>query len=54
MKIMLLVIKAVSIFDYIREDNEEDVLKVGLRDEDLFSSVWKSVQNRSGWIIKFI
>ena len=45
-------LKAVSIFDYIREDNEEDVLKkVGLRDEDLFSSVWKSVQNRSGWIV---
>lgn len=45
-------LKAVSIFDYIREDNEEDVLKkVGLKDEDLFSSVWKSVQNRSGWII---
>ena len=45
-------LKAVSIFDYIREDNEEDVLKkVGLKDEDLFSSVWKSVQNRSGWIV---
>ena len=40
-----------DILDYIREDNENEILgKVGLRDEDLFSSVWKSARNRWLWL----
>jgi magnesium transporter len=40
-----------DIVDYIREDAEHEMLgKVGLRDEDLFSSVWKSARNRWLWL----
>ncbi len=40
-----------DIIDYIREDAEQEMLgKVGLRDEDLFSSVWKSARNRWLWL----
>ncbi len=40
-----------DIVDYIREDAEHEMLgKVGLRDEDLFSSVWKSAKNRWLWL----
>ena len=40
-----------DIVDYIREDAESEMLgKVGLRDEDLFSSVWKSARNRWLWL----
>ena len=40
-----------DIVDYIREEAEQESLgKVGLRDEDLFSSVWKSAQNRWLWL----
>ena len=40
-----------DIVDYIREDAETEMLgKVGLRDEDLFSSVWKSAKNRWLWL----
>ncbi|MGD8475644.1 MAG: magnesium transporter [Burkholderiales bacterium] len=40
-----------DIVDYIREDAENEMLgKVGLRDEDLFSSVWKSAKNRWLWL----
>ena len=40
-----------DILDYIREDTENEMLgKVGLRDEDLFSSVWKSARNRWLWL----
>ena len=40
-----------DIVDYIRDDAEQESLgKVGLRDEDLFSSVWKSAKNRWLWL----
>ncbi|MFZ2726278.1 MAG: magnesium transporter [Methylococcaceae bacterium] len=42
-----------SILDFIREKTDEDLLSqagVG-EDEDLFSSVWKSVRNRWGWLL---
>ena len=41
-----------SVVDYIREEAESDKLSmVGLREEeDLFSSIWKSVQNRWAWL----
>jgi magnesium transporter len=40
-----------DIVDYIREDAEQESLgKVGLRDEDLFSSVWNSAKNRWLWL----
>jgi len=40
-----------DIVDYIREDAENEILgKVGLRDEDMFSSVWKSAKNRWLWL----
>ena len=40
-----------DIVDYIREDAEHEMLgKVGLRDEDLFASVWKSAKNRWLWL----
>ena len=40
------------VMDYIREEAESDMLSLaGLREEeDLFSSVWKSVQNRWTWL----
>ncbi len=44
-------ITVTDIVDYIREDAEAEMLgKVGLRDEDLFSSVWKSARNRWLWL----
>ena len=41
-----------SVVDYIREEAESDKLSMaGLREEeDLFSSIWKSVQNRWAWL----
>lgn len=40
-----------AVVDFIREESESDLLgKVGLRDEDLFSSVWKSARNRWLWL----
>ncbi|HZV97946.1 MAG TPA: magnesium transporter [Methylophilaceae bacterium] len=41
-----------TVMDYIREEAESDMLSMaGLREEeDLFSSVWKSMQNRWTWL----
>jgi magnesium transporter len=41
-----------SVMDYIREESDNNQLSmVGLReDEDIFSSIWKSVQNRWAWL----
>ncbi|MFO7703863.1 MAG: magnesium transporter [Halopseudomonas sp.] len=41
-----------AILDYIREENDADVLSAaGLREEeDIFASVWKSVRNRWAWL----
>ena len=41
-----------SVVDYIREEAESDKLsRAGLREEeDLFSSIWKSVKNRWAWL----
>lgn len=41
-----------EMLDYIREENEADVLSAaGLREEeDIFASVWKSVRNRWAWL----
>jgi magnesium transporter len=40
-----------AVVDFIREESEAELLgKVGLRDEDLFSSVWKSARNRWLWL----
>ncbi len=41
-----------TVMDYIREEAESEMLSMaGLREEeDLFSSVWKSVQNRWTWL----
>ena len=41
-----------TVMDYIREEAESDMLSMaGLREEeDLFASVWKSVQNRWTWL----
>ena len=37
--------------DYIREETETEKLSmVGLREEDMFSTIWKSVQNRWAWL----
>lgn len=40
------------VLDYIRTESESDLLnQAGLReDEDIFASVWKSVQNRWTWL----
>lgn len=44
-------ITVTDIVDFIREDAESEMLgKVGLRDEDLFASVWKSARNRWLWL----
>ena len=42
-----------SIIDYIREENDEDrLIQAGVsEEEDLFSSVWKSVRNRWSWLL---
>ncbi|MEN9559602.1 MAG: domain:Divalent cation transporter [Pseudomonadota bacterium] len=41
-----------QVLDFIREAGEEDLrLQAGLKeDEDIFASVWKSVQNRWAWL----
>lgn len=41
-----------AVMDYIREETESEVLSMaGLREEeDIFASVWKSVQNRWAWL----
>ena len=41
-----------AVMDYIREEAEYDMLSMaGLReDEDFFSTIWKSVQNRWAWL----
>lgn len=41
-----------TVMDFIREEAESDMLSLaGLReDEDMFSSVWKAVQNRWTWL----
>ncbi|BBP02794.1 magnesium transporter MgtE [Sulfuriferula plumbiphila] len=41
-----------AVVDYIRQESDSDMLSIaGLReDEDIFSSVWKSVQNRWAWL----
>jgi magnesium transporter len=41
-----------AVMDFIRDEAESDMLSIaGLREEeDLFSSVWKSVQNRWSWL----
>lgn len=41
-----------AVMDFIRDEAESDMLSMaGLREEeDLFSSVWKSVQNRWAWL----
>jgi len=41
-----------TVMDFIREEAESDMLSMaGLREEeDIFSSVWKSVQNRWTWL----
>lgn len=41
-----------SVVDYIREESDNTVLNMaGLREEeDLFSTVWKSVRNRGPWL----
>ncbi len=41
-----------AVMDYIRDETESDILSmVGLREEeDFFSTVWKSVQNRWAWL----
>ncbi len=41
-----------AVMDYIREESESEVLSMaGLREEeDVFASVWKSVQNRWAWL----
>lgn len=42
----------VDIVDYVREEDERDILsQAGLREEeDIFASVWRSVKNRWGWL----
>jgi magnesium transporter len=41
-----------AVMDYIRDEAESDMLSMaGLReDEDFFSTIWKSVQNRWAWL----
>ncbi len=40
-----------DIVDYIKnEEDSENLGKVGLRDEDLFATVWKSARNRWLWL----
>ena len=40
-----------SVMDYIRDETENERLSmVGLREEDMFSTIWKSVQNRWAWL----
>ncbi len=41
-----------AVVDYIRQESDSDMLSIaGLReDEDIFASVWKSVQNRWAWL----
>lgn len=40
-----------AVMDYIRDESESDMLSMaGLREEDFFASIWKSVQNRWAWL----
>ena len=40
-----------AVMDYIREESETEKLSmVGLKEEDMFSTIWKSVQNRWAWL----
>jgi magnesium transporter len=40
-----------AVMDFIREETETEKLSmVGLREEDMFSTIWKSVQNRWAWL----
>ena len=40
-----------AVMDYIRDETESEKLSmVGLREEDMFSTIWKSVQNRWAWL----
>jgi magnesium transporter len=40
-----------TVMDYIRDETENEKLSmVGLREEDMFSTIWKSVQNRWAWL----
>lgn len=41
-----------AVVDHIRQESDSDMLSIaGLReDEDIFASVWKSVQNRWAWL----
>ena len=40
-----------AVMDYIRDETETEKLSmVGLREEDMFSTIWKSVQNRWAWL----
>jgi magnesium transporter len=40
-----------GVMDYIRDETETEKLSmVGLREEDMFSTIWKSVQNRWAWL----
>ena len=40
-----------AVMDYIRDETENEKLSmVGLREEDMFSTIWKSVQNRWAWL----
>lgn len=39
------------VLDYVRTESERDLLNhAGLREEDIFASVWKSAQNRWAWL----
>jgi magnesium transporter len=40
-----------AVMDYIRDETDTEKLSmVGLREEDMFSTIWKSVQNRWAWL----
>jgi magnesium transporter len=40
-----------AVMDYIRDETETEKLSmVGLREEDMFATIWKSVQNRWAWL----
>ena len=40
-----------AVIDYLRDETETEKLSmVGLREEDMFSTIWKSVQNRWAWL----
>jgi len=40
-----------AVIDYLRDETETEKLSmVGLKEEDMFSTIWKSVQNRWAWL----